>query len=450
MLDVEQEATEESISDVALDAYSQAVIGAVDAVGPAVVSIYVGGAGEVAQARGGAGSGAVVTPDGYVLTNEHVVQNVQEARVAFVDGRSVPAVVVGRDPATDLAVLRAQAASLPYANLSATTAPRVGQLVVAVGNPLGFESTVSAGVISALGRSLRSRQGRLIEGIVQHTAALNPGNSGGPLVDSRGRVVGVNTAIIAMAQGIGFAVPAATAQWVLTEILTRGRVRRAYLGVSVRDRPLDLRLVRALGLPGKRAVEIIGRDERGPAANVRERGHRRQTGGAQKLFAEAFHVPLGHRRQALAREGSGFGGIHDVLQRTGDHHFPDAGMACRGACHLVQHREATVDLVSGNPVQLNRPGEVLPEAGIEKVIVIPDLESRFGEKVREIALEIRADAAKTGLRVHFNGNAGRRFALLHCLSFTPPRGPENHFWTSQAAPHLATRAHVEVRRPSMQ
>ncbi len=252
----------------ALDAYSQAVIGAVETVGPAVVSIYVGGAGEAAQARGGAGSGAVVTPDGYVLTNEHVVQNAQEARVAFVDGRSVPAVVVGRDPSTDLAVLRAQAASLPYANLSAAAAPRVGQLVVAVGNPLGFESTVSAGVISALGRSLRSRQGRLIEGIVQHTAALNPGNSGGPLVDSRGRVVGVNTAIIAMAQGIGFAVPAATAQWVLTEILTRGRVRRAYLGVSVRDRPLDLRLVRALDLPVKRAVEIIGRDERGPAASA--------------------------------------------------------------------------------------------------------------------------------------------------------------------------------------
>lgn len=268
MLDMEQQASEESASEAALDAYSQAVIGAVDAVGPAVVSIYVGGAGEAAQARGGAGSGAVVTPDGYVLTNEHVVQNVQDARVAFVDGRSVPAVVVGRDPATDLAVLRAQAASLPYANLSATAAPRVGQLVVAVGNPLGFESTVSAGVISALGRSLRSRQGRLIEGIVQHTAALNPGNSGGPLVDSRGRVVGVNTAIIAMAQGIGFAVPGATAQWVLTEILTRGRVRRAYLGVSVRDRPLDLRLVRALDLPVKRAVEIIGRDERGPAASA--------------------------------------------------------------------------------------------------------------------------------------------------------------------------------------
>ncbi len=249
-----------------LDAYSRAVIGAVETVGPAVVSIYVGGAGEAARAQGGAGSGVVVTPDGYILTNEHVVQKVQDARVAFVDGRSVPAVVVGRDPSTDLAVLRAQAASLPYATLSAAASPRVGQLVVAVGNPLGFESTVSAGVISALGRSLRSRHGRLIEGIVQHTAALNPGNSGGPLVDARGRVVGVNTAIIAMAQGIGFAVPATTAQWILTEILTRGRVRRAYLGVSVRDRPLDLRLVRALDLPVKRAVEILGRDEQGPAA----------------------------------------------------------------------------------------------------------------------------------------------------------------------------------------
>jgi S1-C subfamily serine protease len=255
--------------DEALDAYSTAVVGAVELVGPAVVSIYVGGDPGPNEAggreRGGAGSGVVVTPDGYVLTNEHVVQKVDEARVAFVDGRSVPAVVVGRDPATDLAVLRAQTAALPYARLATAKPVRVGQLVVAVGNPLGFESTVSAGVISALGRSLRSRQGRLIEGIVQHTAALNPGNSGGPLVDARGRVVGINTAIIAMAQGIGFSVPAATAQWVLTEILTQGRVRRAYLGISVRDRPIDLRLVRALSLAVNRAIEVIGRDESGPA-----------------------------------------------------------------------------------------------------------------------------------------------------------------------------------------
>jgi S1-C subfamily serine protease len=253
----------------ALDAYSQAVVGAVELVGPAVVSVYVGrdsARGDSnSRERGGAGSGVVVTPDGYVLTNEHVVQQVEEARVAFVDGRSVPAVVVGRDPATDLAVLRAQTAALPYAQLATTKQLRVGQLVVAVGNPLGFESTVSAGVVSALGRSLRSRQGRLIEGIVQHTAALNPGNSGGPLVDARGRVVGINTAIIAMAQGIGFSVPAATAQWILTEILTQGRVRRAYLGISVRDRPLDLRLVRALRLSVSRGIEVISRDEAGPA-----------------------------------------------------------------------------------------------------------------------------------------------------------------------------------------
>ena len=137
---------------------------------------------------------------------------------------------------------------------------------MAVGNPFGFESTVSAGVVGALGRSLRSRQGRLIEGVVQHSAALNPGNSGGPLVDARGRVAGINTAIIAMAQGIGFAIPAATAQWVLTEILTQGRVRRAWLGVAVRDRPLDRRLVRALDLAGSRAVEILSREPGGPAA----------------------------------------------------------------------------------------------------------------------------------------------------------------------------------------
>jgi S1-C subfamily serine protease len=250
----------------ALDAYSAAVVGAVDVVGPAVVSVYVGGATQAAQARGGAGSGVMVTPDGYLLTNEHVVQRVSEARVAFVDGRSVPAVVAGRDPATDLAVLRAQAGALPYAQLSEASRLRPGQLVVAVGNPYGFESTVSAGVVSALGRSLRSRYGRLIEGIVQHTAALNPGNSGGPLVDARGRVTGINTAIIPQAQGLGFAVPAATAQWVLTEILTQGRVRRAWLGLGARDRPLDLRLVRALGLMGASAVEVLSREPQGPAA----------------------------------------------------------------------------------------------------------------------------------------------------------------------------------------
>jgi S1-C subfamily serine protease len=249
-----------------LDAYSAAVVGAVERVGPAVVSVYVGGDHDAERSRGGAGSGVVVTPDGYVLTNEHVVQRVTEARVSFIDGRSVPAMVAGRDPATDLAVLRAQAGALPYARLASAERLRAGQLVIAVGNPLGFESTVSAGVVSALGRSLRSRHGRLIEGVVQHSAALNPGNSGGPLTDAQGRVAGINTAIIAMAQGIGFAIPASTAQWVLAEILTQGRVRRAWLGVGARDRPLDLRLVRALGLSVPRAVEVLSREAQGPAA----------------------------------------------------------------------------------------------------------------------------------------------------------------------------------------
>jgi S1-C subfamily serine protease len=258
-------------SEPELDAYSRAVIGAVERVGPAVVSVYVRES-EDARAGGGAGSGVAVTPDGYVLTNEHVVAGVDHARVAFVDGGSVAATVVGRDAPTDLAVLRAQTTGLPWARLTTAPALRVGQLVIAVGNPYGFESTVSAGVVSALGRSLRSSSGRLIEGIVQHTAALNPGNSGGPLVNGRGEVAGVNTAIIAMAQGIGFAVPASTAQWVLTEILTQGRVRRAYLGISARDRPLDLRLVRALQLSVRRAVEVMGLDRKGPAAHVLQPG----------------------------------------------------------------------------------------------------------------------------------------------------------------------------------
>jgi len=249
-----------------LDAYSRAVVGAAERVGPAVVSVYVGESGPAARARSGAGSGVVVTPDGYLLTNEHVVQRAARVRVCFIDGQTAVADVVGTDAATDLAVLRAGTSSLPFAALQDVRRPRVGQLAIAVGNPLGFESTVSAGVVSALGRSLRSRQGRLIEGIVQHTAALNPGNSGGPLTDSRGEVIGINTAIIPSAQGIGFAVPSATAQWVLSELLTQGRVRRAYLGISGRDRPLDRRLVRALELAVTRAVEVMGVDAGGPAA----------------------------------------------------------------------------------------------------------------------------------------------------------------------------------------
>jgi S1-C subfamily serine protease len=256
-----------STESEALDAYSRAVIGAVDRIGPAVVSIQVGGS-RTGRERAGAGSGVVITPDGYLLTNHHVVNSAPRVRVVFVDGRSVEAELVGEDEATDLAVVRALASGLPSGTVLPGDPPRVGQLVIAVGNPYGFQSTVSAGVVSALGRALRSRHGRLIEGIVQHTAPLNPGNSGGPLVDARGTVVGINTAIIAVAQGIGFAVPAPTAHWVLSEILAHGRVRRVYLGISGRDRPLDRRLVRALDLEVEQAIEILSIERDGPTAKT--------------------------------------------------------------------------------------------------------------------------------------------------------------------------------------
>src|SRR5688572_30764445 len=246
----------------ALDAYSQTVIGAVEKTGPAVVSIAVEGA----RGRQGEGSGVLVTPDGYLLTNEHVVRRAQGLTVTFVDGHRAPAEVHGRDAATDLAVLRARGNDLPYASIAEQPGLRPGQLVVAIGNPLGFEATVTAGVVSALGRAMRSRDGRLIEGVVQHTAPLNPGNSGGPLTDSTSRVVGINTAIIASAQGIGFAVPSSTAHWVFTELLAHGRVRRGYLGITGRDRPLDRRLVLALDPRTNAAIEVMKLDSGGPAS----------------------------------------------------------------------------------------------------------------------------------------------------------------------------------------
>ena len=209
-----------------LDAYSRAVVAVVETVGDAVVNIAV----DTGRGRRGAGSGVMVAPDGYLLTNNHVVEQARELAVSFIDGTEVQAALVGRDPATDLAVLRAAGSGLPYAKLGDSATLKVGQLAIAIGNPLGYASSVTSGVVSALGRSLDSRNGRLIEGVIQHTAPLNPGNSGGALLDSRGLVVGINTAIIAMAQNLGFAIPVATAQWVLTELLTRGRVRRGGRG----------------------------------------------------------------------------------------------------------------------------------------------------------------------------------------------------------------------------
>ena len=249
-----------------LDAYSRAVVAVVDSVGPAVVSI----SGEnhpqqPAADQIGVGSGVVIAPDGYILTNDHVIQSATSLRVRLTDGTSLSATLIGSDPATDLAVIRANASYLPSSTLGNSQRLRVGQLAIAMGNPLGFQSTVSTGVVSALGRALRSTKGRLIENIIQHTAPLNPGNSGGPLVDSAGSVVGINTAIIAVAQGIGFAIPSHTAKWVVSQILTHGRVRRGFLGIAGRQRPLGRRLARFHGLGSDSAVEVLSVEDRGPA-----------------------------------------------------------------------------------------------------------------------------------------------------------------------------------------
>lgn len=249
-----------------LDAYSRAVVSVVESVGPAVVSISVGGKQDHQEAdQIGAGSGVIIAPDGYILTNDHVVRNTKNLVVRLTDGTSLSAALIGKDPATDLAVIRANAAYLPSSILGSSNRLRVGQLVIAMGNPFGFQSTVSTGVVSALGRTLRSTQGRLIENIIQHTAPLNPGNSGGPLVDSSGKVVGINTAIIAMAQGIGFSIPANTAKWVVSQILTHGRVRRGFLGIAARQRPMDRRIVRFHGLNINYAVEVLSVESQGPA-----------------------------------------------------------------------------------------------------------------------------------------------------------------------------------------
>src|SRR4051794_14000243 len=244
-----------------LDAYSQAVIHVVETVSPAVISVTA----QDSDGRGGGGSGFVVTPDGYAITNSHVVDNRPKLQAETAEGDQLRAEIIGDDPATDLAVIRLAASGLPYAQLGDSDGLRVGQLVIAIGSPFGFQSTVSTGVVSALGRSMRAGDGRLIENVVQHAAPINPGNSGGPLVDSRKLVVGINTAIIAMAQGLGFAIPSNTAAWVLQEILAHGSVRRRQLGIVANVTRLPRPLVRSLDLLADQAVEVRDVAPRGVA-----------------------------------------------------------------------------------------------------------------------------------------------------------------------------------------
>jgi S1-C subfamily serine protease len=247
-----------------LDAYSRAVIDVVERVSAAVLRIDVRATRE--KRRGGTGSGVVVAPDGLVLTNSHVVEGGTQASVTTVDGRILTARLVGDDPDTDLALVRIDApVALSAATLGDSKLLKRGQLVIAIGNPLGFESTVTTGVVSALGRSLRARSGRLIDDVIQTDAALNPGNSGGPLVSSRGEVIGINTAVIMGAQGICFAVASNTASFVLGELVRHGRVRRAFIGIAAQQIALPRRLRYAAGLTQESAVIIDSVEPGSPA-----------------------------------------------------------------------------------------------------------------------------------------------------------------------------------------
>jgi S1-C subfamily serine protease len=252
-----------------LDAYSHAVIDAVDRVGPSVVKVDVRGGAERPRSRrvpdGGSGSGFIFTPDGLILTNSHVVAAGSEVSVSLTDGRVLGTDIVGDDPHTDLAVLRVTAPDLKAAPLGNSATLRPGQLVIAIGNPFGFQHTVTTGVVSALGRSLRARTVRLMENLIQTDAALNPGNSGGPLVTSRGEVVGVNTAVILGGQGIAFAVPINTAAWVISCLLKDGRVRRSYLGLAGQDVEIPRRLVREHTLPRERGMSLTAVTPKSPA-----------------------------------------------------------------------------------------------------------------------------------------------------------------------------------------
>jgi S1-C subfamily serine protease len=255
-----------------LDAYSSAVTGVVAQVAPAVAHVRVERGARDRGTRAGSGSGFIITPDGYMVTNSHVAGGASALEVTLPDGRVAAAELVGDDPDSDLAVIKIGAAGLPYVRLADSSKLRVGQIAVAIGSPYGFQHTVTAGIVSALGRSMRGQTGRLLDNIIQTDAPLNPGNSGGPLVDSAGGVIGVNTAMILPAQGICFAIASNTAERVAIALIREGRVRRAYVGVGGQDTPIGRRMVRHFALAHESGIRVSTVEKSSPAAaaGVRE------------------------------------------------------------------------------------------------------------------------------------------------------------------------------------
>src|SRR6266513_2514052 len=251
-----------------LDEYSRTVVSAANRVGSAVVNIDIKQRLESRRGPrevGGSGSGFVIAPDGFILTNSHVVHEAKEIAVNLFDGREFRAQLVGDDPDTDLAVIRIDVPQLKHVRLADSESLRVGQIVIAIGNPLGFQASVTAGVISALGRSMHSQSGRLIDNIIQTDAALNPGNAGGPLVNSAGEVIGVNTAMIRPAQGICFAIASNTAKFVAGWLIRDGKIRRSYIGVAGQNVPVHRRIVRFYGLPLETGVLVVSVEKNSPA-----------------------------------------------------------------------------------------------------------------------------------------------------------------------------------------